>query len=432
MMPRSIFDHAPDGFNGAIMAVEGIRGAAVLLNGPTGCKFYHAAISDGQLPRQTSIDPLRYDETFYFGQPRVPATYLDSHDYIFGATEKLEKILPAVAAKGHRLIAVVNSPGAALIGDDLKRCITAAGLAVPCLALESTGYSNRFSLGFQEAVVQVLEQLAPPRPLAPTKRVVNLIGLSIFHRHWEGDALELTRLLDLCGIRVNAIVCAGCRVEDLQILASAEANLVVHAEYADHLAPFMASGLGIPALAPILGAPIGFTQTERWLRGVCEALHTDAAPALSDLRQSRRRAYDTLSRFNGLTGLPRGATFALCADGSSALSLVQWLYTYLGMVPVAVIIQETTPACAEALRKALKGAGCEGALDADINAVHPDLVFGDEGFISRFRTRKRPVAGIHIALPDTGGLKLLPRCHLGGNGALWLLEPILNGLWTSC
>ena len=51
---------------------------------------------------------------FYFGQPRVPATYLDDHDYVFGATDKLEKILPVVAQKGHSLVAVVNSPGAAL------------------------------------------------------------------------------------------------------------------------------------------------------------------------------------------------------------------------------------------------------------------------------------------------------------------------------
>ena len=149
----------PDGFTGAIVAIEGIKDAAVLLNGPTGCKFYHGAVADGQFPRVDSLDPLYYSEEFYFGQPRVPATYLDDHDYVFGATDKLEKILPVVAQKGHSLVAVVNSPGAALIGDDLERFIAQAGLPVPCIAIESAGFSDSFTTGFQRTMIQALELL---------------------------------------------------------------------------------------------------------------------------------------------------------------------------------------------------------------------------------------------------------------------------------
>ena len=87
----------------------------------------------------------------------MPATYLDDHDYVFGATDKLEKILPVVAQKGHSLVAVVNSPGAALIGDDLERFIAQAGLPVPCIAIESAGFSDSFTTGFQRAVIQALE-----------------------------------------------------------------------------------------------------------------------------------------------------------------------------------------------------------------------------------------------------------------------------------
>ena len=91
---RDIF---PDSLTGAILAVEGIRDAAAVLNGPTGCKYFHGAIAEDQLPRAGSFDPLLYSERFYFGQPRVPATYLDSDDYIFGASDKLRRILPIVA-----------------------------------------------------------------------------------------------------------------------------------------------------------------------------------------------------------------------------------------------------------------------------------------------------------------------------------------------
>lgn len=319
MIHRRFRDIGLDSFTGAILAVEGILDAAILLNGPTGCKFYHGAISDNQLPRTETMDPLQYAEEFYFGQPRVPATYLDADDYIFGAGEILEKILPTVAAKGHRLIVVLNSPGAALIGDDLERFIAEAGLAVPCLAIEHTGFSGTFVQGFQEATLRVLDKLAAP--VKQRRRSVNLVGLSIFHRHWQGSLDTLSELLSLCGIEVNAVLCAGCRAIDLEHVGAAGANLVLHPEWADALSRFLGERFGQPSLAPLPGAPIGFQATEQWIREACAFFSEDPAPALAAIRKARQQAHLALSRFNTLTGLPRGATFALRADGSLALPL---------------------------------------------------------------------------------------------------------------
>ncbi|MDR1177410.1 MAG: oxidoreductase, partial [Spirochaetaceae bacterium] len=60
---------APDSFTGALFALEGVRDGCTILNGPTGCKFYHSAISDSQFMRQAVYSPLEYAEGF-FGQPR--------------------------------------------------------------------------------------------------------------------------------------------------------------------------------------------------------------------------------------------------------------------------------------------------------------------------------------------------------------------------
>lgn len=60
--------------------------------------------------------------------------------------------------------------------------------------------------------------------------------------------------------------------------------------------------------------------------------------------------------------------------------------------------------------------------------VRPDLVFGGEGVIGRFRARGVPVGGIDIALPGNGSIEIIDRCQLGTTGTLWLLEHILNGL----
>ncbi len=424
-------DMGPDAFTGAIVAVEGIRDAAVLLNGPTGCKFYHGALSDGQFPRQSSMDPLQFSDEFYFGQPRVPASYLDDHDYVFGATEKLERILPLAAQKGHGLIAVVNSPGAALIGDDLERFIALAGLPSPCVAIESAGFSAGFAKGFQETVIKILKRLAPPA-VPVQKRLVNLVGLSIFQRYWEGDAIELRRLLSLCRIEVNAVLCAGCTVGELENLRAAETNLVIHREYADELSTFLSSEYGMSVSVPAPGAPVGFSETERWIKGACKALRADPAPALADIRKARKRAYDALVRFNSLTGLPKASTFALRADGSVALSLTRWLYDYLGMVPVSVSIDEGLCVQEDELKAFLEKIGCADAWRKNKADVNPDVVFGGEDFINRFRASGRAAAGVDIALPGKANVDVVAKCQAGATGALWLLEQILNGMLESC
>lgn len=421
------FELQPDSLTGAIAAVEGIEDAAVLLNGPTGCKFYHGAFSENQLPRVANIDPIYYAEEFYFGQPRVPATYLDDYDYVFGATEKLEKILPAVAAKNHSLIAVINTPGAALIGDDLLRFIHQSALSVPCIAIENTGFSQPPSSGYQDAVMTLLHAL-PQVPHHHREKSVNLAGISILHHHWQGNIAELIALLGHCSIRVNTVISAGCTLTDLQHLTAAQATVVVHDEFADQLAPFVHEQLNQQCISPASGAPIGFDATEQWITSVCEQLNADPAPALDKIREKRVQAYGFLNRFNALTGLPKGAGFGVQGEASFALSLVQWLHSYLGMVPLAVHLTDGTTEKRNALAAYLDSIGCEEALGRSIGQCMPEVVFGSGALIARLRLQQRPFTGIETSLPVSGYQHVIPKKTMGAEGALFLIEMIINGL----
>ena len=106
----------PDGFNGAVMAVESIEDAAVFLHGPGGCRVRHMVHSSAVYPRMPPGTDADWLGPYYYGYPRVPASYLDEYDFINGAFYKLDEALPIVASKKPSLIVVINSPGAALIG----------------------------------------------------------------------------------------------------------------------------------------------------------------------------------------------------------------------------------------------------------------------------------------------------------------------------
>jgi nitrogenase molybdenum-iron protein alpha/beta subunit len=425
----------PDGLTGAILAIEGIRDGAAVLNGPTGCKGYHSALSERQLARGDGHKHVLYRREFYFGQSRVPATYLDRDDYIFGAAEKLDRMLKTVATQGHALIAVVNSPGAALIGDDLPRLVAQTAqesqdvARTECVVVESAGFSDTAAHGFQQALMAAIDRLCPG-PLPTVAKTVNLLGLSIQHKHWEGSATELKRLLGLCGIAVTSVVSAGTTVSELRQLPSAECNAVVYTEYGTGLAGWLEQRYGTPYVS-LDGAPIGFDATERWIKAIGRAVGADPMPALEAITDARRRAFSVLVRWSDLTDLPKGATFGIRAAPSVALPLTRWLHDYLGMIPVAVTVTTTgDEALTGQLRAYLDAIDCTDAWQAALEDVAPEVVIADDNVIALAQEAARAqgarVAG--ISLSGRAYIDLIPKSLLGTQGALYLVEQIVNGL----
>lgn len=417
----------PDDLMGAIMAIEGIRDAAVLLNGPTGCRSLYAPLSDSRFPRSDHLDWTVYDEEFYFGRPRVPSTYLDETDYVFGSAAKLKRLLAAITAKDYALIAVINSPAAALIGDDLERLLREANSPVPAIAIETPGFSRSIAQGFQNTLRAALRQLAPPE-MQPIPKQINLLGISIYHKYWEGNVATLRQLLQPAGITVGTVLSADCSVADIRQMRQAECNVVIHEEYADQLTPWLASEYGMKTLLPQEGAPIGFDATETWIREVCQTLKVDPTPSLKLILDAKRRAFLPLNRFNRETGLPKGATFAIRAEASLAYPLLKWLYSYLGMVPVAIQVTETSNRLARACQDYLNSIDRLEAWNADLKAQAPDIIFSNGATLSRLIGEGLSVSGVELSLPSTDHIDIIPKALLGTRGTLFILEHILNNL----
>ncbi len=420
----------PDAFSGAIFALEGIRDVVVILNGPTGCKFYHSAISDYQYPRDLSFDPLNYPEIYYFGQPRVPATFLDGNDYIYGAASKLEKILQRVGGKPqYKLVTVVNSPGAALIGDDLQRLARTHIPQVPCICIENTGFSGVFAEGFQNALLQLLSHLNPPGHQG-VEPYVNLVGLSIYHKHYRGSIKELQRLLSLCGVKVQTTMCCGNSLEELRNFTRARLNVVLDPDYGLEVCQWMKSHHHMPYLLPASGLPLGFEATERWITQVCSALGVNPLPALEDIESCRARAFLHLSRYNSVTGLPRGASFAVKTEPALAAAVTIWLHSYLGMLPAAIELLPSIHHCtAQKLEDYLRCYGLHQAFHSKFMDCGADVLLSDGNTLGQAQLlQKQPFCGIEISLPSLGYLDVVDKSLLGASGAMLLIEQILNGL----
>ncbi len=433
MMNPYLTNISPDSFSGILFAMEGVENVLTLLNGPSGCKFYHSATSDSQALRQKEFDPLNYPEEWYFGQPRIPCTFLDRRDYVYGSKEKL---LDGIAFFKERvsfdLLCVVNSPGAALIGDDLAGILSLALDDIPYITVETPGFSSNVCRGYETGVLSLLRQLEAKRLTVPAEPLtVNLLGISIYHNYHEGDLKELKRLFALCGIGVHCCVCAGCSLTELLSLPQASLNVVVRPEYGLETARYLAETCGTPYYV-CDGPPVGFAATEKMMTDICRILGADPTAVITESERARGRAYVHLSRLNSLTGLPRGVAFSVEGTWSEAYAYGSFLIHYLGMAPVCFSITSPDSDCRQSLLLSLaEQYKCPQTLEADILETPGEIVLANGCTIAKLKLTHHIFSGIENALPGMGYINVTPKTHLGINGALFLLEQVLNGLTYS-
>ncbi len=413
----------PDSISGMIFALEGIKNAMVLLNGPMGCRFYHSTTSQFRMLRpelksradargQAPSADHSVFSNWFFRQERVPCTFLDGYDYVYGTKDKVRSALDFMAENVvFDILAIVNSPGAALIGDDLARIAGERLGAHASIVLESSGYSDSFEEGCSQACLALLKQVG--RPLWEThrgrrshtsdgesaagRRKVNLLGLNIWQRNITGDMEELRRLFSLCNIDVNAVLLADCTLEDIAGMPEADLNVVLYPETGLACAQYLKDVNGTPYyLCDTL--PIGFSAAEKMFADICAVLGTSDEALKLESEKARALAWVRIGEVSRACGKPRGVKYYVDGGTSIEKAYSSFLSEYLGM--------------------------------RRCRAEDAELVFSDANVISELMLKNKTFCGIEISLPGMGYVDLLPKTHMGIRGTLFLIEQVLNGLMS--
>lgn len=439
---------SPDGITGMIFAMEGIRGCVTLLNGPMGCRFYHSTTSQFlsihpmlYLPSQGGVRvPVDYNhlDNWFFRQQRVPCTYLDGDDYVFGSIEKVRDGLNYLRDNIHfEMLAVVNSPGASLIGDRLADVIKETLPGRDTVMLESPGFSEGFDRGYEQACLQLLRQICfSDSEIAADSRekgelpAVNVLGLSIWNRYFEGDREELAGLFEDCGISVNCFLGADCSCDEIRQIPRAELNVVLDPDRGLETAGYLEERFGTPYYVCDT-LPIGFDAVEKMFSDISRILGTDPVRVLEKSRKARALAWYKINGIYQSCGLPQGALFSIAAECRAVLSYSAFLMEYLGMIPdVLTVTGQMQPSGQRKLRELLEKNHALQALEKPMTKTRAELVFSDANWIGSLMSSGRSFCGIEISLPGMGYTDLVKKSHMGITGALFLTEQVLNGLMT--
>ena len=94
----------------------------------------------------------------------------------------------------------------------------------------------------------------------------------------------------------------------------------------------------------------------------------------------------------------------------------------------ASVLNEQTNCYKHKLRSLLDSFGLTDALDQSITDTDSELVFASGNTIADMKLRRHVFTGIEISLPSIGYLDVIPKTHLGVQGALMLTEQVINGL----
>ncbi len=415
----SLENDRPESFLGAMMASEGVADGYTIVHGPTGCKYYPASVSESEYPdREGTAETrniFRFASRYFFSQPRIPCTYLDMGRFITGRTDRLKDLYAKVEALSPRMIVILNSPGASLVGENLE-CVSGP---VPTVHIDHADYSRTCAEGFQATVLEMLKVVRPRR--VEKRSGINLVGVCVLHLNWEDTVKDLSDLLALCGIEVRCTIGAGWTVQDMEDSASAELNVLVYPEYGDEIAKFYESEYGIPFVDE--GCPLGFSALERWVTSVCSKLGKDPSPALAKIKEGRHQAARSVALMESNHLLPKGHTFSLYCDGSLACAATDFLYSYLGMVPVAVTCPNGKDWEAKTLEY-IRGKDIpvsEDALhtDADLSVTSGSLgaTMVARGLVKDF---------IEVENPGTKYVCVRPEPPIGLGGTLIMVDRVLN------
>ncbi len=412
----------PDGLTGAVMAVEGITDAAVMLHGPGGCRVRHMVLSTAVYPREGRGDSF---SPYYYGYPRVPATYLDEYDYINGALYKSEEGLAAVGSAAPSLIVVIDSPGAALIGDDHSKSIEDNGLSDRAMHIAESMASMPAPNACGHTLAAVMDFISPERREV-RKGSVNILGLSLMDKDWKAARDELVGFVESMGLEVVSTPGAGSSVKDLIASVDVEFNIIVCPEMCSGLREWYES-IGIPSIESEKGAPVGFDAVDSWIDAIAETTGRDPSVPRRAVSRCREAVFDKFAgiRYNALR--IRGLTFSVAGTASVIRPLTEWLYSYLAMAPEAVRTDPGADAVqAEALRGFLESPGFGDAWDRVPVPCGVVLCDGITALTMKLADQCR--AGIPMGYSSMGLDDIIPRPVYGSKGALYILDEILHGV----
>lgn len=283
----------------------------------------------------------------YCGGASIPTSGIGEQQIVFGGVSRLEEQLEStLQVIDAELLVVITGCTAELVGDDIEAVVrgyrAAAGDGRPPLVHASgAGFKGNSYLGYDSVLQALFKEYVTPG--ARTRRgTVNLWGvppaLDVF---WEGNLIELRRVLEGIGLTVNTFFTKKDTLAALRDAGEAELNIVVSPVNGVPAAKVFHEVHGVEYLVTDL--PIGAKATAAFLRQVADRLSLEPERVAAFIAREKADYYHFFNRISdSYADLDFQRYLVIVADATYAVSLSRFATHELGWLPKLVAVTDPT------------------------------------------------------------------------------------------